>query len=322
MTASLTDDSLIVGIDVAKATLDIARSDTERTDTFANDKKGIARFLKTLTPDSPALLVIEATGGYERAVVAALLEADLPVAVANPRNVRHFAKGLRLLAKTDAIDAKMLISYGRHAAPRLAVKRSAHRDELDALVTCRRQLICVRTEQTNRRSVTSSKAAIKAIDAVLKTVATQIQKLDEQIATLIESDDDMSSMDRIIRSVPGVGTVLSATLLASFSELGELDRRQAAALVGVAPYNRDSGRFRGTRHISGGRMEVRNVLYMAALTAIRYNPVLAPFAERLRAEGKKNKVIIVAAMRKLIAILNAMIRDGLEWSQLNITKTS
>jgi len=322
MTASLTDDSLIVGIDVAKATLDIARSDTERTDTFANDKKGIARFLKTLTPDSPALLVIEATGGYERAVVAALLEADLPVAVANPRNVRHFAKGLRLLAKTDAIDAKMLISYGRHAAPRLAVKRSAHRDELDALVTCRRQLICVRTEQTNRRSVTSSKAAIKAIDAVLKTVATQIQKLDEQIATLIESDDDMSSMDRIIRSVPGVGTVLSATLLASFSELGELDRRQAAALVGVAPYNRDSGRFRGTRHISGGRMEVRNVLYMAALTAIRYNPVLVPFAERLRAEGKKNKVIIVAAMRKLIAILNAMIRDGLEWSQLNITKTS
>jgi len=322
MTASLTDDSLIVGIDVAKATLDIARSDTERTDTFANDKKGIARFLKTLTPDSPALLVIEATGGYERAVVAALLEADLPVAVANPRNVRHFAKGLRLLAKTDAIDAKMLISYGRHAAPRLAVKRSAHRDELDALVTCRRQLICVRTEQTNRRSVTSSKAAIKAIDAVLKTVATQIQKLDEQIATLIESDDDMSSMDRIIRSVPGVGTVLSATLLANFSELGELDRRQAAALVGVAPYNRDSGRFRGTRHISGGRMEVRNVLYMAALTAIRYNPVLVPFAERLRAEGKKNKVIIVAAMRKLIAILNAMIRDGLEWSQLNITKTS
>ena len=322
MTASLTDDSLIVGIDVAKATLDIARSDTERTDTFANGKKGIARFLKTLTPDSPALLVIEATGGYERAVVAALLEADLPVAVANPRNVRHFAKGLRLLAKTDAIDAKMLISYGRHAAPRLAVKRSAHRDELDALVTCRRQLICVRTEQTNRRSVTSSKAAIKAIDAVLKTVATQIQKLDEQIATLIESDDDMSSMDRIIRSVPGVGTVLSATLLASFSELGELDRRQAAALVGVAPYNRDSGRFRGTRHISGGRMEVRNVLYMAALTAIRYNPVLVPFAERLRAEGKKNKVIIVAAMRKLIAILNAMIRDGLEWSQLNITKTS
>jgi transposase len=322
MTASLTDDSLIVGIDVAKATLDVARSDTELTDTFANDKKGIARFLKTLTPDSPALLVIEATGGYERAVVAALLEADLPVAVANPRNVRHFAKGLRLLAKTDAIDAKMLISYGRHAAPRLAVKRSAHRDELDALVTCRRQLICVRTEQTNRRSVTSSKAAIKAIDAVLKTVATQIQKLDEQIAKLIESDDDMRSMDRIIRSVPGVGAVLSATLLASFSELGEMDRRQAAALVGVAPYNRDSGRFRGTRHISGGRMEVRNVLYMASLTAIRHNPVLAPFAERLRAEGKKSKVIIVAAMRKLIAILNAMIRDGLEWSQLNITKTS
>ena len=322
MTASLIDDSLIVGMDVSKDALDIARSETEATNTVANDAKAITRWVKAIAAADPALVVVEATGGYERAVVAALLDAELPVALVNPRQVRHFAKGLGLLAKTDAIDAKVLIAYGRHAAPRLAEKRSKNQDELAALVTCRRQLIRVRTEQSNRRSMTGSKAAGKAIDAVLRTLAKQIEKLDDQIAKLIESDDDMNSMDRLIQSVPGVGPVLSATLLASFCELGTMDRRQAGALMGVAPYNRDSGRFRGTRKIAGGRMEVRNVLYMATLSAIHHNPALRRFADRLRTKGKKKKVIITAAMRKLTAILNAMLRDGLEWSQLNLAKTS
>lgn len=324
MTAPLGPDALLIGIDVAKDQLDLARSDTDAAATFANDPQGIAELVATLRGlgASPGLIVAEATGGYERAVVAALLDADLPVALANPRHVRHLAKGLGLTAKTDAIDAKLLVAYARHARPRLVEKRSENRTELEALVTCRRQLLEVRTEQTNRRQVTDSAQARKAIDAVLKTVERQIKSLDEQIRKLIESDDDMSRTDRIIRSVPGLGPVVSATLIASFCEAGRLDRRQAAALVGVAPYNRDSGKFKGPRAIQGGRAPVRNVLYMAALSAIRYNPVIKTFADRLKAAGKKNKVVIVAAMRKLTAILNAMLRDDLEWSQLQINHSA
>lgn len=320
MTASRTDDSLLVGIDVAKDKLDVARSDSQEVTAFTNDDAGIARLVETLRQAKPVLIVAEATGGYERAVVGALLVADLPVAVANPRHVRHLARGLGISAKTDAIDARVLLAYARHAQPRLAAKRSENCEELEALVTCRRQLTEVRTEQTNRRGVTRSPRARKAIDAVLKTVQRQIDDLDEQIRGLIDSDDDMSRTDRIIRSVPGVGPVLSATILASLGELGTLHRREAAALIGVAPYNRDSGRFKGQRAIRGGRTVVRNVLYMATLAAMRFNPVIRTFADRLKAAGKKNKVVIVACMRKLAAILNAMLRDGIHWSQLKLAQ--
>lgn len=320
MTASPKDGSLLVGIDVSKDKLDTARSDADEVTTHANDDGGIARLVQRLRQAGPTLVVVEATGGYERPLVAALLDAGLPTAVANPRHVRHLAKGLGLLAKTDAIDAKVLVAYARHASPRLAEKRSGNREELEALVTCRRQLTTVRTEQENRRRLTRSKAALKAIDAVLKTVGTQIEALDEKIRKLIESDDDMSRTDRIIRSVPGLGPVVSATVLASLCEAGGIDRRQAAALVGVAPYNRDSGRLRGQRAIAGGRAGVRSVLYMATLAAMRCNPVIRRFAQRLKAAGKASKVVIVACMRKLTTILNAMLRDGLEWPQLKLAQ--
>lgn len=323
MTASINaPDSLLVGIDVAKDKLDMARSDTDVIFTCANDDVGIAPLVDALRDGKPSLIVVEATGGYERAVVAALLDAKLPVAVANPAHVRHLAKGLGVLAKTDAIDARVLLSYARHAQPRLAEKRGKNCMELEALVTCRRQLLTVRTEQHNRRAVTHSPKARKAIDAVLKTVDRQIESLDAQIRKLIESDDDMSRKDRIIRSVPGAGPVLSATLLASLCEIGRVDRQQISALVGVAPYNRDSGRFKGKRTIRGGRTSVRCVLYMATLAAIRCNPVIRAFAQRLRAAGKLSKVVIVACMRKLTTILNAMLRDDLEWSQLNLVKNT
>jgi len=311
---------ILIGIDVAKDKLDLARSDRDELTTWVNEDHGIAGLVKVLRAARPELIVVEATGGYERPVVDALLDAGLPVAVANPAHVRHLARGLGILAKTDAIDAKVLLAFARHARPRLTEKRSQNRVELEALVTCRRQLLHTRTEQTNRRGVTASARARQALDAVLTTLDKQIERLDEQIAKLIKDDDDLNWMDQIIRSVPGAGPVLSATLLAELRELGSLDRRQAAALTGVAPFNHDSGRFKGQRSIRGGRASVRSVLYMATLAAIRFNPIIRRFAQRLQQQGKTSKVVIVATMRKLLTILNAMLRDRIVWSQLKLVQ--
>jgi transposase len=192
--------------------------------------------------------------------------------------------------------------------------------ELEALVTCRRQLLHVRTEQSNRRGTTASKPALRAIDAVLKTVNRQVLELDRQIAKLIESDDDLDRDGKLLASVPGVSVVLASTLLAELAELGGVGRRTVCALVGVAPFNDDSGKSKGKRAIRGGRASVRSVLYMATLAAIRFNPVIRRFAQRLKQAGKLNKVVIVAAMRKLLSILNVMVRDGLRWEQLNLVK--
>jgi len=312
----------LVGIDVAKAKLDLARSDSPELLRFDNDDHGIAQMVRHLQEVGPTLIVIEATGGYEQPALTAMLDADLPVAVAHPGQVRHLAKALGILAKTDAIDARVLVAFARHAAPRLAEKRSKNRIELEALVTCRRQLIAVRTEQRNRLGVTRAASAITAINAVLSAIDQQIDSLDAQIRTLIQTDKDMSGWDKLLRSVPGVGPVASATLLAELIELGAVGRTQISALVGVAPFNCDSGRSKGKRAIRGGRPTVRSVLYMATLTAIRSNPVIQRFARRLKAAGKPTKVVIVAAMRKLLTFLNAMIRDGLQWSQLKVVQVT
>jgi transposase len=311
------------GIDVAKEKLDLARTGVPRVVTFDNDAAGIAALVAELlaAPATvPTLVAVEATGGLERPLLDALLEAGLPVARVNPGHVRHFALGLGLLAKTDDIDARVIERYAELAAPRLLKKRSEKQAELEALVTCRRQLLHVRTEQTNRLGQTRSTPARAAIGAVLETLARQVESLDAQIHELIESDDDFHDLDELLRSVPGVGTVLSATLLSEMSELGMLGRREAGALVGVAPFNRDSGRSKGKRAIRGGRSSVRGVLYMSAVTAIRCNPVIRAFAQRLRKAGKVPKVIIVACMRKLVSILNAMVRDDLRWDQLDLVK--
>jgi transposase len=261
-----------VGIDVAKDQLDLARSDASGLLRVPNDSTGIRRLVAVLQSATLATIVVEATGGLERPVVDALLDAGLPVAVVNPGQVRHFAKGLGILAKTDAIDAHVLLEFARKAAPRLAIKRSRIQTELEALVTCRRQLIQVQTEQSNRSLTTTSTPARKAILAVLKTLDKQIADLEDQIARLIASDDDMSHHDQLLQSVPGVGPVLSTTLLAELHELGDTDRREISALVGVAPFNRDSGRCQGQRSIRGGRASVRSVLYMATIAAIRSHP--------------------------------------------------
>jgi transposase len=313
---------LFIGIDVAKDKLDLARSDTAELLTFCNDDAGIARIVKMLASPAPTRIVIESTGGLERPLLHALLDANLPVALVNPARVRHLAIGLGILAKTDAIDASVLMEFARVGNPRLAEKCSKNQTELDALVTCRRQLTCSRTEQSNCRCSTTSKAALQSIDAVLKSLDKQIELLDKKIRKLIDSDDDFKHIDKLLRSVPGVGPVLSSTLVAELPELGKTDRQQIGALVGVAPFNHDSGKLKGKRSIRGGRVQVRCVLYMATLAAIRFNPILRTFAERLTRAGKAKKVVIVACMRKLLALLNVMLRDNLMWSELQVVKTA
>lgn len=315
-----TPSSIFVGIDVAKDKLDLGRSDCDQVLTVSNDPAGIRQIVDSLRLAKPAIIVVEATGGLERRMLDALLDADLPVALVNPGKVRHLAIGLGILAKTDAINARVLAKFAQLASPRLTEKRTKNQTELDALVTCRRQLTRTRAEQTNRRGSTSSRAAIKAIDAMIKTANKQIDDLEKQIRKLIESDDDMNSIDKLLRTVPGVGAVLSSTLLAELNELGKTDRRQISSLAGVAPFNRDSGRNQGKRSIRGGRTDVRSVLYMATVAAMQCNPVIRVFAERLKNTGKMSKVVITACMRKMLGFLNAMVRDRLSWDQLKVAR--
>lgn len=319
--SSSTGSSLFVGIDVAKDKLDLARSDTDQLVCFSNDAQGIAQVVESFKAARPTCVVIESTGGLERLLLEALLDAGLPVALVNPARVRYFAIGSGILAKTDRIDARVLMQFARRAKVRLAQKRSQNQGELDALVTCRRQLCAARATQANCRATSRSRSAVRSIDVVIKTLDKQIDSLDKQVRRLIDSDDDFKHLDELLRSAPGVGPVLSSTLVAELSELGTTDRQEISALVGVAPFNDDSGRHTGKRVIRGGRVQVRCVLYMATLTAMRRNPVLKRFAERLRAAGKSFKVTIVACMRKLLTFLNVMIRDDLTWSELSVVKT-
>ena len=312
--------AVYVGVDVSKDKLDLARSGSDAVETFANDAAGIARVAESMTAAGPQVIVVESTGGLERPLVEALLEAELPVALVHPGRVRHFAKGLGILAKTDRIDARVLRRFGELAAPRLLEKRSKNHAELRDLVACRRQLCATRAQQYNRRASTSAKAALKSIDAVVKTLDGQIDSLDKQIRDLLDADDDFKHLDQLLRSVPGVGPTLSATIAADLAELGQADRQRVCALAGVAPFADDSGATRGRRSIRGGRADLRCVLYMGTLAAMRSNPVIKTFAQRLKAAGKLAKVVIVACMRKLLTLLNAMIRDGLRWDQLDVVK--
>lgn len=320
--AAFAASSPFVGIDIAMDKLDLGRSDRVDVGGFPNDAAGIARIVVDMRAAKPRCIVIEATGGFERPLLDALLDAGLPVALVNPAQVRHFAKGLGIRAKTDRIDARVLVEFARRAEPRLAEKRPKIQAQLEVLVTARRQLIDTRTIHTNQLARVSFKPAVGVLGRVLKTLNREIEFLDGQIRKLIESDDDFSNLDQLLQSVPGVGDVVSSTLIAELGELGKTDRRQVGALVGVVPYNHDSGKLKGTRSIFGGRASVRSAIYMAALTAIRCNSVIKTFAARLKAAGKKNKIVIVACMRKLTAIFNAMIRDNLQWHQLKLTKNS
>ena len=311
---------LCVGIDVAKDKLDLARSDADAVQTFSNDAAGIADIVKLLLAAKPAMIVIESTGGLERLLLETLMDAQLPVAQVHPGRVRHFAIGLGILAKTDPIDARVLVRFGQLAAPRLAQKMQKNQRELRDLVACRRQLTASRTQQLNRRGTTVSKSALRSINAVIATMDKQITSLEKQIHALIDADDDFKHLDRLLQSVPGVGPTLSATLACDLHELGTDDRQRICALVGVAPFNSDSGTVTGKRSIRGGRSDVRTILYMATLSALRANPLIKSMYQRLTSAGKVHKVAIIACMRKLLSLLNAMVREGLTWDQLEVVK--
>ena len=303
---------LFIGIDVAKAQLEFACRPSGATGTVPNDDTGIPALVEQLQAVHPALIVLEATGGYEAPVVAALAGAGLPLVVANPRQVRDFAKATGQLAKTDALDAQVLACFAERVRP---VPRPLPDDAVQALearLTRRRQLVEMLTAERNRLLV--ARALVRRdLQQHIRYLERRLREADDDLHTAVKASPLWRVKDDLLQSVPGVGRVVSLTLLAELPELGRLSHKEIAALVGVAPLNRDSGTLRGKRLVYGGRAPVRAALYMAALVASCCNPVIRAFYERLRAAGKPAKVALTACMRKLLTILNAMARSGTPW---------
>jgi transposase len=301
-----------IGIDVAKATLDVAVTD-QPPRTFTNDAAGIRALVEFCRPVSPALIVLEATGGYETAAVTAVALADLPVAVVNPRQVRAFARALGMLAKTDGLDAQVLLRFATDIRPVPRPLPDEAQADLLALVARRTQLIEMRTAELNRLPL-ARRALQRSLREHIAWLDRRIKDTDQDIARLIAASPIWRTRDQLLQSAPGIGRQTSARLLVSLPELGTLTGKQIAALVGVAPLNRDSGMRHAPRTTWGGRAPVRATLYMATLVATRHNPIIRVFYRRLRAAGKPPKVAVVAAMRKLLTILNAMLKHQRRWS--------
>jgi transposase len=308
------DFACVIGIDVAKAKLDVANGQDSPIQQFDNDASGHQQLLKTLPKQKTCLVVLEATGQYEKHIVMELVNAGHLVSVVNPRQVRDFAKAIGILAKTDKIDARVISHFGQLVRPRTVAQTHEKQDELDQLVTRRRQLIATRTAEMNRQSMATSKVVRKSVQQHVDHLKKDIRKIDVEITRLVKSDEEWNGKSELLQSAPGVGPVTASTLIAELPELGKISRQKISSLVGIAPFNRDSGQFRGRRMIFGGRRTVRSVLYMAALTARRHNPVIRAFADRLEAQGKLPKVIIVACMRKLLVILNTMVKTNTSWN--------
>jgi transposase len=309
-----------VGIDVAKAELVIAIRPSGERWTVANDEGGIRALLKHLHQHSTALVVLEATGGYERAVVAALAAARLPVVVANPRQVRDFARATGQLAKTDQIDADTLALFAERVRPEPRALPDQAATAFDALLTRRRQLLEMIVAERNR--LEHALAVRRGISQHIHWLERQLHDVDRDLDDAIKASPVWRAKEDLLRSAPGVGPVLSRTLIGALPELGTLPRKQIAALVGVAPMARDSGVLRGKRLVWGGRAPVRAALFMAALVGTRCNPVLRAFYHRLRAAGKPKKVALTACMRKLLTILNAMVRTNTAWRYVAPSQTT
>jgi transposase len=302
---------VFVGIDVSKARLDVA-ADGHPPFAAENTPEGVAGLVARLVPMRPALVVLEATGRLEAAVVAALAAAGLAVAVINPRQARDFAKATGKLAKTDAIDAAALAHFARAVRPEARPLPDEAARELDALLARRRQLVGMRTMERNRLGTASGRVR-RDLEAHLGWLDEHIARVDEELDEEVRSSPAWKEKDDLLRGIPGIGPVASRTLLASLPELGGLTNKQAAALAGLAPMADDSGRRSGPRRIAGGRAAVRAVLYMAAQAARRHNPALKAFADRLAAAGKRPKVVLVAVARKLVVIANAILRSKRPW---------
>lgn len=309
----------VVGIDVAKDQLDVA-DDSGEAWSVSNDPVGIAELLKRLT--DAELIVLEATGGYESAAAGALAAQGLPVAVVNPRQVRDFARATGELAKTDTIDARVLALFAERIRPEPRPLPDDTHGELVDLVARRRQLVEMLGAESNRLRLTRRGPVQKGIKAHVAWLEKQIKLLDQDLDRLIRQSPLWRAKDDLLQGVPGIGPTTARTLLAELPELGRLNHKEIAALVGVAPFNRDSGQLRGRRIIWGGRASVRSTLYMATLTATRYNPAIRAFYQRLRSRGKPAKLALTACMRKLLVILNAIVRSNQPWdAQCHLQET-
>jgi transposase len=310
----LEESPTFIGIDVSKARLDVAMRPSGENESVSNDQPGIKALVKRLSELQPALIVLEATGGVERQLTRALASAELPVVVVNPRQVRDFAKATGQLAKTDSIDARVLARFAQAVRPAVRPLPNEITLELRALIARRRQITEMIVAERNRLGA-ASKSVRKRIDAHIRWLEGELGRADKDLDQSIRQSPIWKENEELLRSVPSIGPVISRTVLAELPELGQLNRKQIAALVGVAPLNRDSGTLRGRRAIWGGRATVRAALYMAALVASRRNPVIRAFYKRLRTAGKAPKVALVACMRKLLTILNSMIKHKTHWSE-------
>lgn len=308
---------MYIGIDVAKAELVVAAGATGSVTTFTNDDAGLTALVGALGALAPTLIVLEATGGYEMPCAAALAAAQLPVVVINPRQVRAFARATGQLAKTDRIDARMLAHFAERVQPEPRPLPSEEQQELEALVVRRRQLLEMRTAEHNRLGLALGRQRQRVKQSLRKHLVyldRELRVTETDLRERMRASPVWRERDDLLQSVPGIGPTVAQTLVAELPELGRLNRRAIAKLVGVAPFNRDSGLWRGRRTTGGGRRGVRAVLYMASLTAIRCNPVLRAFYKRLTHAGKAKKVALVACMRKLLTMVNQMVRTGQRWS--------
>jgi len=302
-----------IGIDVSKQQLEVAVHGSDYQFRCANKVSAFGELIAELIALRPALIVLEATGGLETRVVRALHTAGLPVVVVNPRQVRDFAKALGQLAKTDRLDARVLAHFAAAIKPPLRPIKALEQQELDALTGRRGQLVEILDDEKNRQVSAASDTVRDQIKQHIDWLQDRIAELEAQIKVLLQTSPRWQAKDQILQSVPGIGPVASFSMIADLPELGTLNRQQISKLVGVAPLNRDSGQQRGTRHIYGGRAQLRRLLYMAALTATRHNAVVKEFYQRLLANHKPFKVAITACMRKLLTIINVMIRDSTTW---------
>lgn len=301
-----------VGIDVSKGLLDVAVLPEGESWSATNDEEGITQVVKRLKSLRPRLVVLEATGGMETALVGAAATARLPVVVVNPRQVRDFAKSVGALAKTDAIDARVLARFAEAVRPEVRPLKDKEASQFSALIARRRQLVEMLTAEKNRLG-TAPEAIHPSIEEHIAWLEQRLEDINGKLKKAIKKSPVWRAKDQLLRTVPGVGSVFSATLVAGLPELGALNRKRIAALVGVAPFNRDSGKYRGRRCIWGGRGSIRAVLYMATLAATRFNPAIRAFYLRLCAAGKEKKIALTACMRKLLTILNAMVKTGTPW---------
>jgi transposase len=300
--------NVFVGIDVSKAHLDVAVGKDAEVVRTSNDEKGIAMITSWLQDAQPELIVVESTGGLERPLITALYLVGLPVALVNPGRVREYAKAIGQLAKTDKIDARLLATFAEGVKPPKVILPSEQEQYLSALVTRRRQVVDMLTAEQNHLLSTPIRLR-PLVERNMDWLEQQKKEVEEQLDDFIEHDAHFRAKSDLLRGTPGVGPVLSKILISDLPELGQLDRKKIASLVGVAPFNKDSGRFRGKRRIKGGRANIRSVLYMATVAATRCNPTIRAFYLRLLSYGKEKKVAIVACMRKLLIILNAVVRD-------------